>query len=157
PGGDDHRPADRDDAADCLARQAVLLEVALVAGQEGDEVRPGRVATGEECIRAAAVLGQVLLAPGEGAGPVLDVLGVLDRGREAVVGDDDAYAPAGVAVAEQAVEAEGVLVAVDPGAAVDEEEDGEVLEALGEVEVELVLGRVLVGAIVVNDVLDRLD
>src|SRR5262249_472350 len=76
--GQDQRPADGDDGADRLGREALLLEVALVAGQKRDEVRPGGVAAGEDLVAAGAVLAEVPGAPGEGAGDVLDVLGMLD-------------------------------------------------------------------------------
>src|SRR5262249_27444378 len=77
--------------------------------------------------------------------------------RQPVTDDHRAQAVLRVEAAEGSVDAEVVAVAGGPGTAVDEEEHREVLVVLRQVEVELVLLRVCILAVVVGEVLHRLD
>src|SRR5437764_103394 len=82
------------------------------------------------CVRGDALVGGVGPHPGEGPGHVPDVLGVPHRRRQAVVDEHGDGAVAGEEAADVAVQAEGVLVADHPGAAVDEQDHGRFLRPL---------------------------
>ena len=90
-------------------------------------------------------------------GHVLDVLGVRDARRQPIAVHHDADALPGEGVPHRAVHAEEVAVAEDPGPAVNEDQHGKILLSLRQVQVEPVLVLVLIGAVVVDKVLDRLD
>src|SRR5438445_13376180 len=120
-------------------------------------MRPSRMAAEENLSRPAAVLGDVLVRPGESAGYIFDMFGMLDAGREPVVRDHCADAVPRELLAERAVDAEKVFVPRHPGAAVDEEQHREVLLALRQVKIEFVLGLVGVLTVVIRHIANGLD
>src|SRR5205807_181177 len=114
--------ADPNHAADLLRRQALRLEVARVQREQGDEVPARRVPGNVEPLVVGAELLRVLRDPGERAGYVLDVLGMLHARRQPVVRDRRPDAARRKGAAEVTVD---VLDAVLPGPSVDEEQQRE--------------------------------
>src|SRR4051812_40903110 len=106
----------------------------------------GGVAADKDLILAAAVLPDVPIGPGEGAGDVLDVLGMLNVRGQPVVRHDRPNTVPSEERTQGAVDAEPTLVATTPGAAVDKQDDREVFLAPGQEEVELVLHRMGTGS-----------
>ena len=117
----------------------------------------GRMAAQEDPVGSAAVLGNVLVRPGERAGHVLDMFGMLHARTETVVRDDGSDPGASEATTDVGIHAQEVLVALHPGAAVNEKHHRKVLGTLGKVQVKLVLDGVRFVASVIGHVLDRLD
>src|SRR5262249_30771119 len=120
------RAADGDYSFDVREGELVSFEVAFVGGEKGREGAARGMAADENGIGPAAVLGDVSDGPSKGAGHVLDVCGMLYRGRKAVAGRHEADTLLGEGLAERL----GVLtVPLPQGAAVDPEEDGVILPA----------------------------
>src|SRR3954471_23189718 len=95
----------------------------------------GGVAAHEDLIPATTVLPDVPVGPGEGAGDVLDVLGMLNVGGQPVVRHDSPNTVPSEERTQGAVDAEPTLVATTPGAAVDKQDNREVFLAPGQEEV----------------------
>src|SRR4051812_46649480 len=87
----------------------------------------------------AAIVPDILIRPGKGPGHILDVFGVANAGRQAIIGEHNDQAPFGQATCDGtvAVEAEVIILAADdPAAPVEEEEHGTRLLLPGTVDVE---------------------
>ena len=137
---------DGDAAFDDVEGKAFSFEVAIVDGDEGGELGAGGVAHDEHSCGVAAVLGDVVVDPAEGFGDVAEDGDHLDVGQNAVAGGDkdEAFVGEGLGLGLDAG-----FVAGDPAAAVDPENDGEVVRALWRIDVELLAG---VGVFDVGDV-----
>src|SRR5262249_36484994 len=106
--------------------QPFLLEVTLIRGEQRNEMPACGVAKQKDPIRPAAVLGDMPLGPGNGLGTIVDVRRMAEPRREPVVGRNHADALPGETPGHLWDEIER-LVAPDPGAAVDDYHDGEIL------------------------------
>jgi len=106
----------------------------------------------EDPLRTAAEVGNVGVNPGEGAGDVLDVLGMQHGRREPVVGQGRGDPLAGQELANAGVQSGAAVVPHRPGAAVDEQNDRVMRQAARQEQVEAVPAAVFPRAVVVGDV-----
>src|SRR5204863_10061001 len=94
------------------------------------EMAAGGMARDEDLIRTATIVGNVLPGPGEGTGHVCDMVRMADAGRETIVDRHRADAVPGPGPGQDPVHAKLVLVAMQPGPAMHEENHREVFLAL---------------------------
>jgi hypothetical protein len=129
----------------------------LIGREQGDEVPARGVADQEHLIRIAAIVLDVVLGPGEGAGEVLDVLGMFHGRREPIVGQHRADPLARKIFADGGIESAAAIVAEHPGAAVNEHDDGEIGLALGQKQIDAMAMGVRLRTVVVGDIAYMLD
>ena len=116
-----------------VQRQPLGLQVAVVGADQGGELRPGGVAHDEQPLRVAAVLGDVVVHPADGLGDVADDGPHVHVRQEPVVGGDEDEP----LVRERLrLDLDVRLVARLPAAAVNPEDDRQVLRLLRGVDVE---------------------
>ena len=72
--------------------------------------------------------------------------------RQAVVGHDDANAPAGQIFPDAGVKSATAIVAHHPGAAVDEHDDREILLPPGQIQIETVARGICLRSVAIDDV-----
>ncbi len=142
--------------SDCTRRQTHRLEITFVRGEQRGQVPARRMATDEKFVITAPIFMDVLVGPGKRPGHVPNVFGVLDVRGEAVIGTDDADAVAIECPGQNRVNAELVLVALDPAPAMNEQDHRKILMALGNMDVKQVPHGIGVGAVVVRQVAKRL-
>src|SRR5260370_26689168 len=113
----------------------------------------GGMAADKDLIGSAAVFADIGVRPGESAGDILNVLRVHDARRQPIIGNHHAQAMPSPARSELAVESqETAFVPMAPSASVHEEYYRKIFLLFREIKVELVLGRIGVGALVIGHV-----
>src|SRR5262245_22724090 len=85
------------------------------------------------------------------------MLGMLDAGREPIIGQHGGDTVAGKELAHPGIKAATAIVARHPRAAVNQDDDGTVLSPLGEEHVQLMAVRRKAARIAIGNVADLLD
>jgi hypothetical protein len=115
-----------------------------IEGGQRRQVTAGRVPHEDDLVRRGSDVAGVLAHPADGSGNVIDLIGMLDRGREPVVDADEHDA---VLIEELGLEADVGFVALGPFATMNEDDRWRVLDSARRVYVESLLRVGAVGLV----------
>src|SRR5262249_40469680 len=113
----------------------------------------GRVPAHKDLINITSVLTDVAIRPGKRSSNIFNVLRMRHSRREPITGNHDANAMPRQAGGQCPIESqETALIPMTPSAPMGEKNDGEVFLIFGQVNVELVLDRIGVGAVIISKI-----